>query len=99
MSKDTYRYLVDIKDFEGTDGKTGLQVTIDSEFELTERELGSKAMKVMIEAYDKQAHQLDDKNAFQKLMNLQGLKDFRLLDSNVIAIQHEVVYECYSSEL
>ena len=37
MSKDTYRYLVDIKDFEGTYGKTGLQVTIDSEFELTEK--------------------------------------------------------------
>jgi len=99
MSKDTYRYVVHIKDFEQYGGETGLEVTFDSEFELDENELGNKAMKFMIEEYDRQAHELNDKNAFKKLMNVQGLKDFKQLDDNVIAIQHEVVYECYSNEL
>jgi len=95
MAKETYRYVVDVKDFQGSAG-AGLNLTINSDFELTDSELSNKVMSLMVAEYDRLAHEMHDENASKALMNLSGVKDLAQIESNVVAIEHEVRYECNS---
>lgn len=99
MTKEHFRYLVDIKDFEGYQGSKGLQVTIESDYELSESELANKGMNLMVKEYDKLAHEFDDKNAYSKLMNVSGLGNFREIENTVVSIQREILFECTSEEI
>ena len=99
MTKEHFRYLVDIKDFEGYQGSKGLKVTIESDYELSENELGNKAMSLMVKEYDKLAHEFGDKNAYSKLMNVSGLGNFHEVENSVVAIEREILYECTSEEI
>lgn len=98
MAKEHFRYLVDIKDFEGYQGSKGLRITVESDYELSENELSNKAMRLMVKEYDKLAHEFNDKNAQAKLMNVNGLVNFKEIENEVVSIEREIVFECTSQE-
>lgn len=99
MTRESYVYKVNVRDFVGQNDVKGLEVDIKSDFELDEQDLGRKVMSVVVKEYDKLAHEFNDKTAYDKLMNIKGMKEFRKIDSSVASIEHEIVYECQSDEL